>query len=53
MIWSCKYRWRAAPTIDVTQVHDEVYLDVPGYENYFAEDALPIVDEEGKELLKG
>ena len=29
--------------------NDEVYLDVPGYENYFAEDALPLVDEEGKE----
>ena len=28
--------------------NDEVYLDVPGYENYFAEDALPIVDEEAK-----
>ena len=22
--------------------NDEVYLDVPGYENYFAEDALPL-----------
>ena len=29
--------------------NDEVYLDVPGYENYFAEDALPIIDEEAKE----
>ena len=29
--------------------NDEVYLDVPGYENYFAEDALPLIDEEAKE----
>ena len=28
--------------------NDEVYLDVPGYENYFAEDALPLIDEEAK-----